>query len=274
VARVYNYFLGGDTNWEVDRSFGEYVLAQFPLVRRITFAHRLFLHRVVRRLIRVHGVRQFLDIGSGVPSAGATHEIADDWAIHQKRRPRTRVVYVDNDPVAVAHAELLLDRHGDRHRHAVVKADLRDPDELWRRALDTELLDRSRPIALLFVGVLHLEQHDTVGNEIGPASVARMREQLPAGSFVAISHVTDEKVPADIRVTLTGLRQVYNDSGSGNVIWRSRAEVQAMLDGCRLLRPGWTAATAWWPEESGPGAPVISFPPSTDAVVWAGVGRT
>jgi hypothetical protein len=273
VARVYNYFLGGTTNWEVDRSFGDYVLGQFPLVRRITFAHRLFLHRVVRYLIREHGVCQFLDVGSGVPSAGAAHEVADDWAICERRPPRTRVVYVDNDPVAVAHANLLLDRQGDRHRHAVVNADLRNPDELWRRVLDTELIDRSRPIALLLVGMLHLEQVDMAGNEIGAASVARMRELLPAGSYVAISQVTDEKVPSEIRETLSGLKEVYDDSGSGNVIWRSRAEVQAMLGDCQMLEPGWTAATAWRPEENGPGAPVISFPPLTDTVVWAGVGR-
>lgn len=272
VARVYNYFLGGTINWEVDRTFGDQILDKFPLMRRIAFAHRLFLNRTVHHLAG-QGVRQFLDVGSGVPSAGATHDVADEWAIRRHRRPDTRVVYVDNDPVAVAHTELLLDRDGDRRRHAVIDADLREPEVLWRRALSSELLDPSKPIALLLIGVLHLQQLDADGNEMGPESVGKLQELLPLGSFVALSHVTDEGVSADVRATLTGLKQVYDESGSCGVTWRRRTEIQEMLSDLRMIEPGWTAATEWHPEDTGPNAPIVFFPPSSCGVIWAGVGR-
>jgi hypothetical protein len=267
VARVDDYFLGGSTNWEVDRSFGDQILERFPLVRRIAFANRLFLNRVVRHLMG-QGVRQFLDIGSGVPSAG-THAIADEWAIHARRRPDARVVFVDNDPVAVAHTELILDHEGDRRRHAVVNADLRDPETLWELALDTELLDLEQPVAVLLVGFLHLRQPDADGNEVGPDSVATLRELVPSGSYVVITHVSDDEgLPDDALATLTGLQQLYDES----ITWRSRTEIESMLDGYRMVDPGWTAAIEWRAEETGPSAPAVSLPARCNEIIWAGVG--
>lgn len=272
VARVYNYFLGGTTNWEVDRSFGDQVLDRYPLVRRITFAHRLFLNRVVCHLMQ-RGVVQFLDVGSGVPSAGATHEVADDWAICVNKRPYARVVYVDNDPVAVAHTQVLLDDVGDRRRHAVIEADLRDPEDVWHQALETGLIDRTRPIGLLLIGLLHLEQLDNDRNEVGPASVGMLRELLPFGSYAALSHVSYQGVSAEVRHILDGLKRVYDKSGSGNVNWRSRAEIQDMLGDWCVVEPGWKAASDWRPEDTGPHAPEIALPAASSAVVWAGVAK-
>ncbi|HEX4700590.1 MAG TPA: SAM-dependent methyltransferase, partial [Pseudonocardiaceae bacterium] len=149
VARVYDFYLGGTANWAIDREFGKKVLARFPLLRPIAKANRLFLHRAVRHLVR-QGVRQFVDIGSGVPTMGNTHQIADELA------PDCRVVYIDNEPVAVAHSQMLLDQNGDPERHAAINADLREPDELWQRVRDTDVLDLTQPVALLLVAVLHV----------------------------------------------------------------------------------------------------------------------
>lgn len=273
VARVYNYFLGGTINWEVDRSFGDQVLDRFPLMRRIAFVHRLFLNRVVCHLMQ-RGVFQFLDVGAGVPSAGATHEVADDWAICVDKRPYARVVYVDNDPVAVAHTQVLLDDEGDRRRHAVIKADLRDPEDLWQQALETGLIDRNRPVGLLLIGLLHLQQPDIDGNEMGPASVAKLRELLPFGSYVALSHVSHEDVSPEVGYILAGLQRMYDyRPGDGSVTWRSRAEIQDMLGDWHLVQPGWTSAIDWRPEDTGPHAPEIAFPATSSNVVWAGVAK-
>jgi hypothetical protein len=233
----------------------------------MAFTHRLFLNRAVRHLMG-QGVRQFLDIGSGVPNTG-TQAIADEWAVHARRRPDARVVFVDNDPVAVAHTELLLDDEGDRRRHAVVNADLRDPQTLWELVLETELLDPGQPVAVLLVGLLHLRQLDADGNEVGPDSVAALRELVPSDSYVVITHVSDEGLPAHAQETLTGLSQVYDEF----VMWRSRAEIESMLGDYRMVDPGWTAAIEWRAEETGPSAPTVSLPARCNKIIWAGVGR-
>ncbi|OLF15170.1 SAM-dependent methyltransferase [Actinophytocola xanthii] len=270
IARVHDYYLGGTANWEVDRAFGDEVLDRFPLMRRIVFAHRLFLNRAVRHMVR-QGIRQFLDVGSGVPNAGATHDVADELARETRRPPETRVVYVDNDPVAVAHTELLLDARGDRCRHAVVDADLRDPDALWQLAVETELLEPAEPVGLLLIGLLHLRQPDAEGQECVPAAVAKLRELLPMGSFVAISHVSDDGVPEDVGATLAGLKELLDRSGSGDVHWRSRCGIRSLLGDLRLVDPGWLPATEWRPEETGPSARTTSLP--CEEIIWAGVGR-
>jgi S-adenosyl methyltransferase len=271
-ARVYDYFLGGTTNWVVDREFGANVLDQYPLMRRLVLAHRLFLNRVVRHLMR-RGIRQFLDVGSGVPAIGATHQVADEYSAVAGRPPRARVVYADNDPVAVAHGELLLDNYGDPSRQVMIEADIRDPVDLWQQAVDTELLDPTQPVGLLLVAILHLKQLDTAGHEMVPDAVTRLRGLLPTGSHVAISHVTDEDIPDEIRVSLDGLKRIYDASGSGDVRWRCRADIEALLGDLRPVDPGWISAIDWRPEATGPSAPAISFPPSSGAVIWAGVGE-
>ncbi|HEV7647311.1 MAG TPA: SAM-dependent methyltransferase [Actinophytocola sp.] len=272
VARVYDYYLGGTANWAIDREFADRVLDRFPLLRDIAIANRMFLNRAVRHLTKL-GVRQFLDIGAGVPTAGNTHQVADEVVAEEGHDSDVRVVYVDNEPVAVAHAELLLDQQGDPARHAVIDADLRDPQELWRKALDTELLDPTQPIALLLIAVLHIHQPGPDGQDVGPRSVAELRELLPAGSYMAISHLTDEGVPPELDDKLVGVKKMYDSSSASNVIWRSRAEIGTLLGDFRLVEPGWTWTPEWHPEETGPTVREIRFPTPGHAAIWSGVGQ-
>jgi hypothetical protein len=273
VARVYDYYLGGSANWAVDREFGARVLEKFPLLRNIAVANRLFLNRLVRHLTK-QGIRQFLDVGAGMPTVGSTHQITDELAAASGRAPDAHVVYVDNEPIAVAHAEILLEKEGSTDRHGVIKADLREPDDLWQRAMATGLLDPTEPIALLLIAVLHVHQPGPDGvTDIGPESVARLRELLPAGSYLGMTHITDEGVPPDIGEKLVELKRMYDTSSSSKAIWRSHGDIEAMLGDFEILAPGWTWLTEWHPEETGPTARPIAFPTPNHAVGWAGAGK-
>jgi hypothetical protein len=265
VARVYDWYLGGTANWAIDREFGERVLTAFPLLRSIAIANRLYLNRVVRHLVRL-GVRQFVDIGSGVPTMGNTHQVADEIA------PDSKVVYIDNEPVAVAHSQVLLDQHGDPKRHAAINADLRNPDRLWQRVIETGVIDLDEPIALLLIAVLHVQQPDADGVDVGPRAVARYRELLPSGSYLAVSHITDEGVPTEVGEKLIELKRMY-DTSSSPVIWRSHQEINDLLGNFGPLPPGMGWTPNWHPEETGPDARVIEFDRPNEAVIWAGVGR-
>ncbi|WP_216214856.1 SAM-dependent methyltransferase [Amycolatopsis aidingensis] len=266
VARVYDYFLGGETNWTIDRRFGDQVLTAFPLVRPIAKANRLFLHKAVRHLIR-KGVRQFVDIGSGLPTMGHTHQVADELAPGQ-----AHVAYVDHEPIAVAHSRKLLQEHGDPRRHTVLQADMRDPDRLWNQLADSEVIDLDQPIALLLIAVLHIRQPGADGTELGPVAVARYRELLPPGSYLAISHVTTDGIPADFADKLADLKRRY-DSAGNPVIWRTEAEITGLFGDLTLLDPGVTWTTLWHPEDLGGTAPVITFDRPNESIVLAGVAR-
>jgi O-methyltransferase involved in polyketide biosynthesis len=271
VARVYDYLLGGTANWSIDREFGDRVLETFPLIRDVALANRMFLNRVVRHLCAL-GIRQFVDIGAGVPTVGNTHEVADELAGAEGRRPDTRVVYIDNEPVAVAHAEVLLNQKGDSNRHAAVHADLRDPDAAWEQALDTELIDVHAPVALLLVAVLHGRQPGPDGTDVGARSVARLRELLPPGSVVAISHFTGDGAPADQAERADQVQKMYETTSSGP-FRRTRAEIEALLDGWPMLDPGWVWVPEWHPEQTGPSVRTISFPAPSHSLLWSGVAR-
>src|SRR4051794_27903094 len=182
AARMYDYYLGGAHNFGVDREVASKMLALFPDGAMIAQANRAFLHRTVRYMLD-RGVRQFLDIGSGIPTSGNVHETA------QQVEPEARVLYVDHDPVAVAHSELLL---RDEPRADVLQADLRRPDEIFEAPQLRDLLDLSQPVGVLMIAVLHF-----VAPEDEPeAFVGRLRELLPAGSHLAISHGTGQGRPA------------------------------------------------------------------------------
>lgn len=272
VARIYDYLLGGTANWAVDREFGDRVLENVPLLRDIALANRLFLNRAVRYLTK-RGVKQFLDIGAGVPTVGNTHQVADDVSQEAGQKPDVRVVYVDNEPVAVAHADMLLDSEGDPARHAVVEADLRDPDDIWQKAQSTQLFDPDEPVALLLIALLHFEQPDADGNDIGPAAVARFRELLPKGSYLAISHITDDGVPEAFGKQLVELKRMYDASASSNIVYRSHADIAALLDDFPLVEPGWTWTPEWHPEETGTKVQTVTFQSPNEALIWAGVGE-
>ena len=265
VARVYNYYLGGNTNWAIDREFGKTVLNHFPQMRSIAMANRLFAGRAVRYLAR-HGVTQFVDVGSGMPALGNTHEIADEID------SRSRVVYVDNEPVTVAHSQLMLERCGDLTRHAAVNADLRRPDELWELIGDTGVLDLDAPLALLITSVLHVRQPGPDGVDVGAQAVARCRELLPAGSFLVISHLTADGVPEPCRGQLAALKKLY-DTQSSPLILRSADEVRALFGDFELVEPGLTWTPQWRPDETAQPVPAIEFSTPNESVIRAGVGK-
>lgn len=262
---MYDWYLGGTANWAVDREFGEKVVNDFPVVKPITRANRLFLHRMVRYLAK-HGVRQFVDIGSGVPTMGNTHQVADSVA-HD-----CRVVYVDNEPVAVAHSEVLLDQHGDPKRHAVVNADLRDTEKLWQRVADTGVVDLAQPVALLLVAVLHFRLRGEERDPQAERAVARYRELLAPGSYLAISHVTDDGVSAGNVTGLARLAELYEHT-TNPVILRPKDEIGALFGDFRLLEPGMSWTAEWHPEETAADAPKITFDEPSDSMVWVGVAQ-
>jgi hypothetical protein len=266
VARVYDWYLGGTANWAIDRAFGEKVLGMFPLLRPIAIANRLFLQRVVRYLA-MQGIRQFVDLGSGVPTVGHVHAIADEVSLD------CRVVYVDYEPVAVAHSQVLLERHGDLTRHAAIQADLRDPDKLWASVADTGVIDLSQPIALLMIAVLHVAQPGPDGADVGPAAVARFRNLMAPGSYLAISHITDDGVAPELDQKLVDLKAMYDNGSSSNAIWRSQPEISALFGDFEMIEPGMTWISLWRPEETGRNAPVIKFSTPSHSVGYCGVAR-
>ncbi|MGP4018686.1 SAM-dependent methyltransferase [Saccharopolyspora sp. 5N708] len=265
VARVYDYYLGGEANYAIDRVFGEQALAKFPFVRPAAKANRLFLHRVVRYLIK-QGVRQFVDIGSGVPTMGSTHQVADELVSD------ANCVYIDNEPVAVAHSRILLERENVTARHAVIHADLRDPDLLWRRVKETGMVDLDQPVALLLMAVLHVTQPGPDGADIGPQAVARYRELLSSGSYLAISHGTADGVPEVRKREMAEFGKMYDKSATP-VLWRPHDEIEKFFGDLPLVEPGMTWTPLWHPEESGENAPVIEFDSPNDSVVWVGMAR-
>jgi hypothetical protein len=262
VARVYDYLLGGTANWAIDRDFARRAREEFPLLPDITLANRMFLKRVVRHLADKRDIRQFLDIGPVVPAAGSTHMVADEIARD------CRVVYADSDPVSVAHAEVLLDQEGDPRRHAVINADLHDPDKLWHEAYTTGILDPDQPVAVLMIAVLHVAHP---GSD-GARTVARYRELLPAGSYLGISHVTDEGVPPELTRRLARLKRLCEEANNP-VVCRRHAEIQELFGDFEILEPGMAWTPQWHPEEADPDDPAIPLETPSHAVIWAGVGH-
>lgn len=265
VARIYDYLLGGEANWAIDRRFGQQALNQLPLLRPIAMSNRLFLHRAVRYLAR-RGVRQFIDIGSGVPTMGNTHEVADEIA------PDSRVVYIDHEPVAVAHSQVLLERHGDPERHAVINADFRAPERLWQRALETGVINLDEPVAVLVIAVLHVQQPGPDGTDVSPQAVAEYRDLLPQGSYLALSQVTDDGIPAELDEDLAALKGIY-DRSSSPVVWRSQPDIQALFGDLEMVEPGLTWTASWHPEETSENSPNIHFATPNESVIQAGIGK-
>lgn len=265
VARVYDFLLGGEANWAIDRRFGEKALDTMPLLRPIAMSNRLFLHRAVRYLAR-RGVRQFVDIGSGVPTMGNTHAVADEVA------DDARVVYIDHEPVAVAHSQVLLERDGDLDRHAVLNADFRSPDRLWDSVRESGVLDLNEPVAVLLIAVLHVQQPGPDGEDVSPQAIARYRELLPEGSYLALSHVTDDGVPEELGRELVEVKRTY-DSASSPVVWRSQQEIRELFGDFEMVEPGVTWTASWHPEETGPNSPRLRFAAPEESVIQAGVAR-
>ncbi|WP_190824100.1 SAM-dependent methyltransferase [Saccharopolyspora pogona] len=270
VARVYDYYLGGTTNWEIDRQFGERVLEDYPVIRSIAHANRMFLRRVVRHLVR-RGIRQFVDIGSGVPTMGHAHEVAEQVAPGE-----VKVAYVDHEPVAVAHANSLLREHGDPNRHVAIHADMRDPERLWSRIADTGVIDVNEPIALLLMAVLHIQQPPAPGSDstddLGPSLVATYRDLLAPGSYLSLSHVTDKEIPPHHAAMLANLKRLYENSVSP-AIFRNRQEITDLFGDFTILEPGVTWTPLWHPEEANENDHTVSFDSPSESLLLAGAAR-
>jgi hypothetical protein len=248
-ARVYDYWLGGTDNFAADREAAERVLAVTPGLRVRVRANRAFLARVVRYLAAEAGIRQFLDIGTGIPAANNTHEVA------QAAASDSRVVYADNDPIVLIHAKELL-AGAPEGATQYVEGDLRDPAAILRAAART--LDVTRPVALMLLGVLHLIQDSEDPYRI----VADLMDALPPGSYLAISHPA-----SDIHVAAQAEAQKrYNERVSTPQTLRNRAEVTRFFDGLDLVPPGVVYVHAWRPD---PG----DVPPSDGVSAHGGVAR-
>ena len=239
-ARRYNFLLGGKDNFEADRESARQIEERMPTVRLVALENRWFLHRAVRSLAR-QGIRQFLDIGTGIPTSPNTHEIA------QEIDPTARIVYVDNDPIVLAHARALL-TGTEEGRTAYIDADLRRPSEILDDPSIAEVLDLTQPVGLLLVAILHF-----IRDEDDPkALIAALVEALPAGSFVVASHVTLEYMSPE---EFAAVRAVAERQSAA----RCAEELAALFDHprLRLVEPGVQSVSRWWSDEAPQPRPAI-----------------
>jgi SAM-dependent methyltransferase len=248
IARIYNYWLGGKDNFAVDREAAERVMRATPAILPGVRANRAFLGRAVRHLAARAGIRQFLDIGTGIPSADNTHEVA------QAAAPDSRVVYVDNDPIVLAHARALLTSV--TGTTAYLDADVRDPKAIVAGAAET--LDFGQPVAVMLIAIMHC-----VPDEDDPYGIVQtLLDALPSGSYLVLSQPAKDMVPeqsAEAEATLTrAMRQ--------QVQFRTHAEVSRFFDGLELIDPGVVHLPDWRPD-----GPVDPDGPVT--AMWGGVGR-
>jgi hypothetical protein len=230
AARIYDYYLGGYHNFEVDRLAADRLTETNPDVRLASWVNRAFLRRCVRFLVE-QGMDQFLDIGSGIPTVGNVHEIA------QASDPAACVVYVDIDPVAVAHSQAMLQGNP---RAVAIRADARQPDQILAHAEVRRLLDWSRPAAVLFAGVLHLLPDDDQAYR----AVVTLRDVLAAGSYVAVSHPSYE----DASPTLMQQLNTLTEASASRYQYRTLAKVRRFFDGLDLVEPGLVHTPLWRPE--------------------------
>ncbi|GAA1461676.1 SAM-dependent methyltransferase [Nocardiopsis exhalans] len=243
-ARIWNYWLGGKDNYPVDREMGEQIRSFFPEIVDNAIADRAFLVRTVTYLAQEKGIRQFLDIGTGLPTHNNTHEVAQAVASD------ARVVYADNDPLVLAHARALL-TGSEQGATDYVDADLRDPDAILAAAAKT--LDLSRPVALMLLGVVNFVADDAEVRSV----LDRLLGALAPGSYLVVSHPTDD-------IDNERAHQVaaaWNEKGTPKLTIRSAAGIEALFDGLELLEPGVVSCSLWRPEAAEVGSirPVAEY---------------
>ncbi|MFG2629106.1 SAM-dependent methyltransferase [Streptomyces sp. NPDC048473] len=232
VSRMYDFYLGGSHNFEVDREAARKAMEFMPGLPKIMQANRAFMRRAVRYAAS-EGITQFLDIGSGIPTFGNVHEVA------QAAAPEARVAYVDHDPVAVAHSRAVLEGND---RAVIVAADLRRPQEIVKSPAICELLDLDRPVALLLVAVLHfIEDSDDPHT-----AVAELREALAPGSLIVITHASYEGIPLT-QEQAGGTVGVYKNIRNP-LVMRSRDEVARFFEGYEMVEPGLVSMPNWRPD--------------------------
>jgi S-adenosyl methyltransferase len=246
-ARIYDYWLGGKDNFAADREAGEMALKAYPQLAMAVQSNRAFLARAVRYLTSEAGIRQFLDIGTGIPAADNTHEVA------QREAPDSRIVYVDNDPIVLVHARALL-TSTDQGACAYIQADLRDPANILAQAAET--LDLARPVALMLLAVLQF-----IGDDEDPyALVSRLVAALPSGSYLVISHPTDDFNPNKGESI-----QKYNERSSDQAVLRGQEETARFFGGLELVDPGVVAVSQWRPDSD--------WARDRASSMWCAVGR-
>jgi hypothetical protein len=257
AARIYDYFLGGTHNFPADRDAADSIMTMFPATRMAAHVNRAFLRRTVRFLCR-SGVTQFLDIGSGIPTEGNVHEIA------QEAEPRARVVYVDIDPVAVAESQEMLERN---EFAMAVHGDAREPRSIVEHPMVRKVLDFDKPVAILMAALLHFITDDDEARTI----VRQLVDVVPPGSYLVISHVVDETTPDYVQSEdVRRVHEVYRKQTSTILRLRTRAELEEFFEGLELLEPGLVWLSDWRQEPDDP-------MPSADDVAYyvaaGGVGR-
>ena len=250
MARVYDYWLSGKDNFAADRVAGEETIAAFPGIRLSAQANRAFLSRAVRYLASAEGIRQFLDIGTGLPTASNTHEVSQAVA------PESRVVYVDNDPLVLAHARALLTSKPEGVT-AYLDADLRDTDKILEQAAKT--LDFTRPVGIVLLAILHYVPDLAEARRI----VSRLVGAVPAGSFLVISHAGTDLLPDDV-VAFEKSLNAHLPAEHRHVA-RPHDVVKGLFDGVRLVEPGLVRVSDWRPDSPEEAA----FP----TILWGGVAR-
>jgi O-methyltransferase involved in polyketide biosynthesis len=250
-ARVYDYWLGGKDNFPADRELAELMIQAIPNMRAMAAANRAFLSRAVRYLVGEAGIRQFLDLGTGIPTSPNVHEIA------QAAAPGTRVVYVDNDPIVLAHARALLTSQ-EAGETAFIMADLRQPESILDHPTLTATLDLRQPVAVLAVGVLMYFRDSDRPNPF--EMVATMLAPMPSGSYLALTTPTPDFNPEE-----TAKAVAAAEAAGITLVPRSKAEVERFFTGLELVDPGVAPMLAWRPDE----------PPADpeSAYYWAGVAR-
>jgi S-adenosyl methyltransferase len=248
IARVYDYWLGGKDNFTVDRQVGDKVLDIHPETALSVRANRGFLARAVRYLAAEEGIKQFLDVGTGLPSANNTHEVAQSVA------PEARVLYVDNDPIVLVHARALLTSSPEGET-GYLDADMKDPDAILTGA--ERMLDFTKPVGIMLVAVLHMLRDE----EEPGAIVGRFTDAVPPGSFLVISHLASD-VQQD---TMAEMGRRLNESMTQQFTMRTRAQVEGFFDGLTLVEPGVVLTHEWRPDSSDDA--------KTPGVLWAGVAR-
>jgi len=251
VARMYDYLLGGKDNYPADRQATEQLLMTVPSMKVLALNNRQFLRRVVRVLAEDYGIKQFVDHGSGLPSLDNVHEIA------QRVHPDARVVYTDNDPIVLAHGRALLEQNDNT---AVLQADFRDTESIWGSPEVVRLIDRSEPIAALFVSVLHCipDSDDPFG------VVDRVRRKLPPGSFLVVCQLVSEDPE-----TRRFVSEFMNQATGGN--WgrvRTPEDVHGYLKGLEILEPGLVEVSTWRADNE-----LAPKQPSEEWIEFGGVAR-
>jgi hypothetical protein len=250
-ARVYDYWLGGKDNFPADRTLAEHIMEAIPTMRTMAAANRAFLSRAVRYLAEEAGIRQFLDIGTGIPTSPNVHEVA------QAVTPDSRVVYVDNDPIVLAHARALLTSQ-EAGETSFIEADLRQPKSILDHPTLTSTLDLSQPVAVMLVAVLMYFRDADNPNPF--EMVATLLEAMPPGSYLAITHPT-----ADFNAEAMGGAVAAAERSGVTLVPRNQAETEEFFAGLDVVDPGVTPVLSWRPDK----------PPDDprSAYYWAGIAR-